>query len=228
MKMSAVTVTILIVAAIVFLVWASASIKSGVYVNAFCKERGATQKVVYLTFDDGPDAENTPAVLDVLRKKGARATFFLIGGKVPGNGDIIRRLKAEGHAIGCHSYSHANTYPLYSRKKMVKDAQLCLDAIEEAAGEKTDLYRPPFGVTNPMVAACVKKMGFKTVGWNIRTYDTVTDDDDVVLGRIRTLLEPGSVILMHDRLPNAGELLEKVLDLLDAEGYSYDKPLPIR
>lgn len=228
MKMTVVTVTVLIVATLAFLVWASASIKSGVYVKAFCKERGAVERVVYLTFDDGPDADNTPAVLDVLGKKGAKATFFLIGSKISGNESLVRRIKAEGHAIGCHSFSHENMYPLYSRKKIVEDAQDCLAAIESATGERTNLYRPPFGVSNPTVASCVRKMGFKTVGWSIRTYDTSTEDEDVILGRIRSQLEPGSVILMHDRLPNAGELLEKVLDLLDGEGYSYDKPLPVR
>ena len=75
----------------VFMVWASASIRSGVYVRAFCREK-TDRKVVYLTFDDGPHPPETERVLDVLRERGARATFFLIGSKVSGNEAVLRRM----------------------------------------------------------------------------------------------------------------------------------------
>ena len=92
---------VIVLSIIVFMVWASASIRSGVYVRAFCREK-TDRKVVYLTFDDGPHPPETERVLDVLCEHGARATFFLIGSKVSGNEALLRRMLEEGHARTAH------------------------------------------------------------------------------------------------------------------------------
>ena len=243
----------------VFMVWASASIRSGVYVRAFCREK-SDRKVVYLTFDDGPHPPETERVLDVLRERGARATFFLIGSKVSGNEAVLRRMLEEGHALGLHTYSHAGTFPLLSFDKMLADVNEGKRAVESVAGKKISLFRPPFGVTNPTIAKVVRTLGLRTVGWDVRSFDTMFCKSSEhsckqsgysckqsehsckqsgysckqsghdwyvpVVERIMKQVRPGSVILLHDRLDGASDLLALLLDSLAASGYDFTCALP--
>ena len=105
-------VIILALALTVFLVWACADISSGVWLKTRCHVE-SDDKTVYLTFDDGPVSGTTPKVLDVLRTRNALSTFFLIGKNVPDTHDSERRIIAEAHRIGLHSYSHSVLFPLY-------------------------------------------------------------------------------------------------------------------
>lgn len=222
----------------VFMVWASASIRSGVYVRAFCREK-TDRKVVYLTFDDGPHQPETERVLDVLRERGARATFFLIGSKVSGNEAVLRRMLEEGHALGLHTYSHAGTFPLLSFDKMLADVNEGKRAVESVAGKKISLFRPPFGVTNPTIAKVIRTLGLQTVGWDVRSFDTMFCKSSEhsckqsgydwyvpVVERIMKQVRPGSVILLHDRLYGASDLLALLLDNLAASGYDFTRALP--
>lgn len=243
----------------VFMVWASASIRPGVYVRAFCREK-TDRKVVYLTFDDGPHPPETERILDVLREHGARATFFLIGSKVSGNEAVLRRMLEEGHALGLHTYSHAGTFPLLSFDKMLADVNEGKRAVESVAGKKISLFRPPFGVTNPTIAKVVRTLGLQTVGWDVRSFDTMFCKSSEhsckqsgysckqsghsckssehsckqsghdwyvpVVERIMKQVRPGSVILLHDRLDGASELLALLLDSLAASGYDFTTALP--
>ena len=222
----------------VFMVWASASIRSGVYVRVFCREK-TDRKVVYLTFDDGPHPPETERVLDVLRERGARATFFLIGSKVSGNEAVLRRMLEEGHALGLHTYSHAGTFPLLSFDKMLADVNEGKRAVESVAGKKISLFRPPFGVTNPTIAKVIRTLGLQTVGWDVRSFDTMFCKSSEhsykqsghdwyvpVVERIMKQMRPGSVILLHDRLDGASDLLALLLDSLAAAGYDFTTALP--
>ncbi len=209
-------------AVLAFLFYASYSIKSQVYVRALCRVK-TDEKVVYLTFDDGPNAEQTPQVLDVLRRNNATATFFCIGSHVVGNEQIVKRIVDEGHTIGNHSNSHTNNFPLWSRKKMVADIEQCQQVIGQATGVAPTLFRPPFGVTNPTVAKAVKALNLKTIGWTIRTYDTNGADHAKVARRISRQLCPGAIILLHDRLPQSAERLQTVIDTVRAAGYEIGK-----
>lgn len=260
--MSVITILCMLVIVLsitVFMVWASASIRSGVYVRAFCREK-TDRKVVYLTFDDGPHPPETERVLDVLREHGARATFFLIGSKVSGNEAVLRRMLEEGHALGLHTYSHAGTFSLLSFDKMLADVNEGKRAVESVAGKKISLFRPPFGVTNPTIAKVVRTLGLQTVGWDVRSFDTMFCKSSEhsckssehsckqsgysckqsehsckqsghdwyvpVVERIMKQVRPGSVILLHDRLDGASELLSLLLDSLAASGYDFTRALP--
>lgn len=252
-------ILVIVLSITVFMVWASASIRSGVYVRAFCGEK-TDRKVVYLTFDDGPHPPETERVLDVLRERGARATFFLIGSKVSGNEAVLRRMLEEGHALGLHTYSHAGTFPLLSFDKMLADVNEGKRSVESVAGKKISLFRPPFGVTNPTISKVVRTLGLQTVGWDVRSFDTMfckssghsckssehsckqsgysckqsehscksSGHDWYVPGveRIMKQVRPGSVILLHDRLDGANELLALLLDSLAASGYDFTRALP--
>ena len=211
-------IALAIAAILAFLFYASYSIKSQVYVKALCRIK-ITEKVVYLTFDDGPDAEQTPRVLDVLKRNNAKATFFCIGSRIAGNEQILKRMIDEGHAIGSHSFSHTNGFPLFSRRRMIADIEQCQKAIESAIGTAPTLFRPPFGVTNPTVGKAVKTLNLKTIGWSIRTYDTNGISNEKIARRISRQLRPGAIILLHDRLPQSAERLQMVIDTIKAAGY---------
>ena len=226
------TIILILIAlvAAAFLVRASADMSTGVYLKAFCKAR-LGRRTVYLTFDDGPEPGCTERVLDVLKRRGAVATFFVIGSRVHGNEAVVRRAVEEGHRIGLHSYCHSSTFPLFRDGRMKADLESCASVLEDAAGVSTDIFRPPFGVVNPVVARTVRSLGLKTVGWSIRTFDTSLiareNGQERILKRISRRLDDGAVILLHDRLPHSDELLEKILDMLDNAGLRYDVPLEL-
>ncbi|MDL2305566.1 polysaccharide deacetylase family protein [Bacteroides sp. OttesenSCG-928-D19] len=211
-------IILIFVGVFVFMFYASYSIGSGVYLKAICRIK-TNDKVAFLTFDDGPDSVQTPKVLDILKKQRIPATFFCIGHKLMANGHIIRRICSEGHQIGNHSFSHTGVFPLYPAKKIQDDLVRCQHTLEELGVEGTTIFRPPFGVTNPPIAKAVKKLGYTTIGWNIRTMDTQQLSHEKILRRIKKRLQPGSIILLHDRMPQSDVLLEKVLNLLKTEGY---------
>ena len=207
-----------VAAILAFLFYASYSIKSQVYVKALCRVK-TTENVVYLTFDDGPDAEQTPQVLDVLKRNNATATFFCIGSRIAGNEQILKRIIDEGHTIGNHSFSHTNSFPLFSSRRMIADIEQCQKAIQSVTGTAPTLFRPPFGVTNPTVGKAVKALNLKTIGWTIRTYDTNGGNNAKIARRIARQLRPGAIILLHDSLPHSAERLQVVIDTVKAAGY---------
>lgn len=213
---------LLLAAAILLLAWliyASASIRSGVYLRTLCNVR-TDKKVVALTFDDAPHRTQTPRILDILRHYNVKATFFCIGRNIEQEPDLVARIADEGHIIGNHSYSHSNIFPLLTPRKMSDDMAHCEKLIDNIvpARQRLRLFRPPFGVTNPTVAAAVRQGRYTTIGWNIRSFDTVRSTDAAFNAIVRQL-KPGSVILLHDRLPHSHLLLTKLLEYLMLEGY---------
>ncbi len=229
----AIIITILILS-VTFLFYASYNIQSGIYLRAFCHKQ-TEERVVALTFDDGPAPVETPRVLEVLKTYNAPACFFCIGSRVPGNEPLLRQMITEGHLIGNHSYSHAGTFPLFGLKRMKEDLQACQRELDRAIGKQEFkdqpdsqeamsqsalLFRPPFGVTNPTIAKAVRQLGYTPIGWNIRTFDTQQGaTPEKIRQRIRRKLRPGSVILLHDRMPQSAERLKQILDFLREENY---------
>lgn len=199
--------------------WASYSIRSGVYVKAFCRTR-TPDRVVALTFDDGPHPVQTPLVLDVLARHGVRAAFFVVGEKARAHPEVVRRMADEGHLVGNHTDSHLAWFPVMSASRMRGEMRACSDAIEEATGSKPVWFRPPFGVTNPTVARAVKAGGYRVAGWSIRSLDTAQSRPrQRVLDRVCRRLRPGAVVLLHDDRAQSDELLEMILGRLAKEGY---------
>ncbi|TCN62884.1 polysaccharide deacetylase family protein [Acetobacteroides hydrogenigenes] len=211
-------VVILVVGFLLLAVYASVSISAGVYVKAFCRAKG-NSKSIALTFDDGPDSVWTPKVLEVLRRYNVKATFFCIGDKVEKHPQLVKMLIEEGHIVGNHTYYHTSFFPLLSTKKMVDELQRCNEALTNITGESITLFRPPFGVTNPTIAASVRELGYKVVGWSIRSFDTVKSEREKVLRRILKKAHAGGVILMHDNLENSDWLVEQVIVNLHEQGY---------
>ncbi|MDO5665333.1 MAG: polysaccharide deacetylase family protein [Bacteroidia bacterium] len=216
-------ICILFIAVSGFLFYASYSIASGVYLKAVCK-LNTREKLVALTYDDGPEPDTTLPLLDVLKKYDAKATFFCIGQKAERHPDVIRRIVAEGHEIGNHSYTHESTFPLYGKKKMQADLLKTQQILEEISGKEIQLFRPPYGVTNPTIVSVIKEFGWRTIGWSLRSFDTQCKTADEALIRIKRKLKSGNIILLHDRMPFTAELTEKLLVYLKENGY---KVVPI-
>lgn len=212
-------IVILLLGVLAALVWASADIGSWVYLKALCRAESA-DRVVALTFDDGPDADSTPRVLDLLKRHGVRATFFVVGEQARQNPELIHRMVAEGHTVAGHSYYHLPQSTLWSSQRYTEELFRCNDVVARLTGLRMRLYRPPFGVTNPPIARAVKNLGLIPVGWSVRSLDTVTKNSDRVVDRVMRGLRGGDVILLHDRLENSEELLEKLLTALRTQHYT--------
>lgn len=204
-----------------FLIWASADIGSNVYLKTLCKGK-TTKKVVTLTFDDGPDKEMTPRVLDILKEYNIKATFFLIGKNVEKHPDIVKRMVAEGHIIANHTHSHQGTFPMSSSKQVNNELRNCDEAIMQATGKSPKLFRPPFGVTNPIIGNAVRKREYRTIGWSIRSLDTIKGRSrKEVRDKVVAKLHPGAIILLHDRCEKADELLREIISAGKEKGYDF-------
>lgn len=211
-------VAAVIIAAGFVLFYCSYQIRLGAYVRTLCRNRAAG-RVVALTFDDGPDPEMTPRVLDLLRERGVRATFFLVGAKAERHPELVRRIAAEGHDTGIHTWEHAAGFPMRSSWAMTADILRCRESLRQIAGVETHLFRPPFGVTNPMIGGMVRRMGYTVIGWSIRSLDTLAGPRSKVVERIRRQLHDGAIILLHDNRTGSPQLAELVLRMLAQEGY---------
>ena len=214
-------IVIIVVVILAFMVWASADVGSGIYLRSLCKGR-TTERVVCLTFDDGVDVVMTPRVLDVLQEHDVKATFFIVGSKVDGNEAIVRRVINEGHSIGNHTYTHTGLFPLRGKSIVGDELVKCNEAIYKVAGRRPKLFRPPFGVTNPIIARVVRGLGLVTIGWSIRSLDTVVSTPrEEVRQRVVRSLHPGAIILLHDRMEGADDLLRMLIPAIAERGYRF-------
>ncbi|OMP80424.1 polysaccharide deacetylase family protein [[Flexibacter] sp. ATCC 35208] len=201
------------------LVWGAMQIQSGFFLKAVCAAE-TSEKVVALTFDDGPLTEFTPQILDILHKAQAPAAFFCIGNRIAGQEALLNRIDAEGHVIGNHSFSHHFWFDLFPAKKMLAELQQVDSAIEQVTGKRPRLFRPPYGVTNPNVRRAVQRGKYTAIGWNIRSLDTVAKQADELMNRILSGLKPGAVILMHDSIPLTVEILPALIAHIREQGYT--------
>ena len=173
---------------------------------------------VALTFDDGPIAGRTEEILKILESHDVQAAFFCIGNRVEANPELTKRIYESGHLIGNHSYWHRATFDLQSATAIKNELTITDDAIVKAIGVKPALFRPPYGVTNPMVASAVKKGGYQAIGWSVRSFDTVIKDSKVLMKRITRSLKGGDVILLHDYSNTTLEILPELLNHIKKVG----------
>lgn len=169
-----------------------------------------SEKVLALTFDDGPHPEYTPAILNLLEKYNAKATFFCIGKMVNANKELTKLIKDKGHTVGNHSYSHSNFFSMFRKKRVKRELIDTNNLISEVTGAECSYFRPPYGVTNPPIASALKSLSLKVIGWNIRSFDTTAAPEKVVK-RVISQIKPGSIILLHDNRPQTVNILEAIL-----------------
>lgn len=203
--------------AAVLLVRGSASVRASWYLRMRCRARRAGRRVA-LTFDDGPDPQRTPAVLDLLARQGVRATFFVVGARAEAHPELVRRMATEGHVVGNHSYTHSWRFPLRSLGRTVEELRRTGEVLHRITGRQPRLFRPPFGVTNPTIARAVRRLGLDPVGWSIRSLDTMGQSPERVAARILRRLHPGAVILLHDRCAGSERLVGLLVEGLRSRG----------
>lgn len=201
-----------------FTAWGSFDIRLGYFVKTYCNKPLQKQKKVALTFDDGPHPM-TEKILDLLQYSDVKATFFCIGSQIEKYPEIFKRIIREGHLVGNHSYSHTKSFGFLSTDELEKEIVQTNVIIEKISGKKVLFFRPPFGVTTPNLSKAVKELKTKVIGWNIRSLDTVTEDENQILSRIKKKLVPGGIILMHDTSQKSVNVLERLLLFLQSENY---------
>jgi peptidoglycan-N-acetylglucosamine deacetylase len=198
---------ILLIIYTIILFLGSKNICSQMYTDVLCVSDDRSK--VHLTFDDGPHPEITEKVLEILMKYNQKAIFFCTGKNIENNPQIIQHIISQGHEIGNHTYSHSVAYTFARTSKVILELQKTNRLIEDYTGKTCKLFRPPFGVTNPNIAKAVKKIGMNSIGWSIRSMDTINDKDSV-LKRLR-MAKPGDIVLLHDTKIQTPEILEEFL-----------------
>ena len=193
------------------------------------RARARDDKAVALTFDDGPNPDATPPILDALRDRGVKATFFILGRHAERWPDLVKRVADEGHTIANHGYYHRKLHfksPAYVRQ----DLELGTKAIVAACGVRPKLFRAPHGFRAPWVTAIARSLGQRTVGWSLGVWDTALPGAAVIAQRTVEGARPGSILLLHDgdgydprgdRMQTARAVPEIVDRLLD-QGYRFD------
>lgn len=161
-----------------------------------------------LTFDDGPDPDLTPKILDILAKHEIKAFFFVIGQKAEAHPAICQRILQEGHGLGNHSYSHHPFMSLFSKKRLHAELTKSQEVFRTLFGKKAMWFRPPIGYTNPNYASVLRKMGLRTMGWTLRSYDSVLSTPEKLHRRLITRIRPGQIVLLHDNLAVSTKVLD--------------------
>lgn len=179
----------------------------------------AGKKIVALTFDDGP-GPYTARLLNELKKRGVRATFFVLGNRVNSYANLIRRMEAEGHVVGNHSNTHANLTRL-SANGVYNEMNGCATKIERILGHKPAVMRCPGGNCNANVKAYAKKAGIPILYWGVDTRDWESRNVNSILKVAfgKNGIKNGSIVLMHDIYPTTVDATIKMVDRLLADGY---------
>ena len=179
------------------------------------------QPYIAMTFDDGPSAENTPRLLEMLKQRNIKATFFLIGQNVASNPDLVRRILAEGHEIGNHSWTHPQLSKL-SDQKVTVEITKTQDAIKEASGFTPTLLRPPYGAITPRQREWIEdQFGLSIILWSIDPFDWKRPGASVITQRILSQARPGAIILSHDIHKQTVDAMPATLDGLMRKGFKF-------
>lgn len=180
---------------------------------------------VALTFDDGPDPVDTPKLLDLLREKGVKATFFVIGKRADQYPEIVRRAWAEGHLIANHTWSHYSLFCFLTPRRLRAEIERGTESVRRSCGFRPRLFRSPVGLRHPLLAPYLNDARLEYVSWTIRTRDTLTANSAVIARRILNKAASGDIILLHDHLPGGAnamlQALPGVIDKLRERGFEF-------
>lgn len=189
--------------------------------------RSDASEAIYLTFDDGPNPNVTPKVLDLLDQYDCRCTFFVIGAHVREHPELVREIVRRGHAIGNHSDSHAHTFAMQGIRGFVRELKTSQQCIFDATGFWPRYFRAPFGFRSPLLEPALCKTGLQLVSWTRRGFDTRCRSPGKILERLTFNLTSGEILLLHDGPfgrdiegePMALRVLPKLLETLKENGF---------
>lgn len=172
---------------------------------------------IALTFDDGPSAAWTPALLDGLKERGVKATFFLIGENADKNPEIVKRMAEEGHLIGNHTYHHVELTKVSENEARLELADTSA-AIVRITGKEPEYMRPPFGAWQRKLEQEIRML---PVLWTIDPLDWTTENQDEIVNKVVTEAEENDIILLHDCYKSSVEAGLRIVDILQEEGFVF-------
>lgn len=206
----------------------SAVLPSSEFFGAVYSEGKTTQKVVALTFDDGPYPPYTDQILDILKENQVQATFFLIGRNAEKHPDLVRRISMEGHQIGNHTYNHIDLLKA-DHDTVAREVNRTNRIIADITGEAPHAVRPPHGFRDPVVLEVMAERGLKVVEWSVMSKDWTNPGVDTIVQRTLEKVQNGSVILLHDgdgvaqsaSRAQTVEATRRIIRKLRAQGYKF-------
>jgi peptidoglycan/xylan/chitin deacetylase (PgdA/CDA1 family) len=188
-------------------------------------------KTVWLTIDDGPHPEDTPKLLELLKKHNARATFFVIGRQVEKHPELARAILRDGHTLANHTQTHPVLFFWsFLETRLARQIDQCNEALREATGETPRWFRAPAGMANLFLHFLLRDRSMKLIGWSARGFDGLFSQTNIMAGWICKSVRPGAIILLHegrrDRLGRPVNLIlaETILNRLSAEDYVFIVP----
>jgi peptidoglycan/xylan/chitin deacetylase (PgdA/CDA1 family) len=193
-----------------------ASLSKSIYTKAHCRHSALNE--VVLSFDDGP-VPQTLDILAVLRKHQVKAVFFVVGKHCERHPDILDAIIAEGHQIGNHSYSHSPTFDLWSAYRLYKDFQKTQNILLNHLPKATKWVRPPYGVTTPSMGWALQFLNLQTIGWSLRTFDTMAQDSQALLKKIDKQVKGGDILLLHDHGAFTVAILDDLITNIQKRGW---------
>ena len=183
------------------------------------------EKIVALTFDDGPHPIYTPQILDILDQYQAKATFFMIGSRMEEYPDIVKEVAARGHLIANHTYTHPDNLRTLSPEKLQWETEQCQHSMQRIAGQNTYLFRPPRGILNPEIIKILQKKGYTIVLWGICAYHREAPTPQIMATRVINHAHPGQIILLHDGRTDFRwkdvEATRLIVENLSQQGYRF-------
>ncbi|MGG1572789.1 polysaccharide deacetylase family protein [Fictibacillus sp. NRS-1165] len=183
-----------------------------------------SEKQIALTFDDGPDNRYTPQILKILKEKGVKATFFVMGERTKQHPEILKQIHREGHAIGNHTWNHPDITQL-TDQELEKNVQATSTEIEKVTGVKTHLFRPPFGKMNDHQLAMLNNQHYQSILWTADTRDWDGVSAEQIVSAANTNAAPGVIVLQHSYHESGKfetvKALPEIIDQLRAKGYKF-------
>lgn len=181
---------------------------------------GSTEdKVVYLTFDDGPKEKITPSILDILKQNNVKASFFFIGNRIKNNEKIVQRAYEEGHVVLNHSWSHPRLVTL-TQDNIEKEIKETEDVLSTLVGKRPLLMRPPFGEVNSALLQTLKGLHYKIIIWSLDSFDWSKIEKDDIVDNVMSNVRPGEIILMHGKTETL-KALPVIIEKLREQGYRF-------
>lgn len=216
------TIVILVLVLIVVIVLGASFIQFNYFIISINKSKN---KGIAFTFDDGPHPEITPKILEILAQENIKATFFMVGHQLEENKALLLKIYNEGHTIGNHSFSHTKKLTLFSSINLIEDIEKCSLQIEKMIHQKPLFFRPPFGITTPRYKRALKHLCMKSIGWNIRSFDTIATNKKALYKKITRKISDGSIILFHDTQQITVDVLPEIIQFCKTNGITI-VPLP--
>ena len=190
-----------------------------------CYLGDTSKKVIYLTFDCGYDNGYTEPILDALKRHNAPAAFFVVGNLIESDPDLIRRMAADGHIVGNHTYHHPDMSAIANQAVFQRELERLSDLYREATGEEMPrFYRPPQGKYSRENLRQAQELGYKTVFWSLAYVDWYENDQPTAqeaYGKLLPRIHNGAIVLLHSTSRTNAEILDDLLTKWEEMGYTF-------